>query len=99
MDDLSALERIELITIGIYSYNIKKDVPNDIHSSNLFISPQNLKSQDYLDQIPNWKKDQQMKLNNEKTNYMILNSSSLNKLRELTRVQKNAVNLILGRKK
>ena len=40
-----------------------------------------------------------MKLNKEKTKYMILNFSSLKKLRELARVQKIAVNLILGRKK
>ena len=71
VDDLTALEKIALLTIGIASHNIKQQVPNDINTSNLFIPSQNLKSQNYLNQIQNWTTKQKMLLNEEKTKSMI----------------------------
>ena len=37
VDDLSALEKISLLLIGLASHNIKLQVPNDVHTSNLVI--------------------------------------------------------------
>ena len=51
IDDLSVLEIINLITIGLSSFNIKGQVPSDIPSHNQFIPPRNLKSQKWLDEI------------------------------------------------
>ena len=51
IDDLTVLEIVNLLTIGISSYNIKAQVPSDIIINNQFISPSNLKSQEYLDEI------------------------------------------------
>ena len=45
VDDLTALEKINLLLIGMASHNLKHKIPNDIISSNLIIPPQNLKSQ------------------------------------------------------
>ena len=42
LDDLSILEIINLLTIGISSFNTKQQVPNDIAQHNQFIAPQNL---------------------------------------------------------
>ena len=41
----------------------------------MYIAAENLKSQEYLSQISKWTKERQMKLNTEKTNYMISNFS------------------------
>ena len=51
VDDLTALEKINLLLIGMASHNLKHQIPNDIISINLIIPPQNLKSQKYLNDI------------------------------------------------
>ena len=73
VDDLSTLEKITLLTIGMTSHNSKLQVPNDIIDSNLFIPPNNLNSQKYLNTIQKWTKDQKMILNEEKTKTMVFN--------------------------
>ena len=42
VDDLTILEVVNLLTVGITSFNIKQEVPNDIPLHNQFIQPQNL---------------------------------------------------------
>ena len=44
IDDLSILEIINLISIGLSSYNCWEQVPNDIISENQFLPPENLNS-------------------------------------------------------
>ena len=73
IDDLSILEVINLISIGISSYNCKIQVPSDIQTENKFLPPENIKSQDYLDRIEEWTSNKKMKLNTAKSNYMIVN--------------------------
>ena len=75
VDDLSALETIALLTIGISSHNIKQQVPHDINKTNLFIPPQHRKSQTYLNESQKWTENQRMILNEDKTKYMIFNFS------------------------
>ena len=41
--------------------------------NNQFISPNNLKSQDYLDEISEWTKNQKMLINQKKSKCMIFN--------------------------
>ena len=73
IDDLSILEVINMVLCGISSYNSKQQVPSDIAVSNKFIINENLKTQDYLNQISQWTEQKQMKLNIKKSNYMIFN--------------------------
>ena len=75
MDDLSILEVVNLLTIGISSYNIKQHVASDIPISNGFIVNDNLKTQSYINSICNWTSEQKMKLNFKKSNIMIFNPS------------------------
>jgi hypothetical protein len=56
LDDLSILEIINLLTVGLTCFNIKQQVPNDIATHNQFIASQNLKSQEWLDWIDSWTK-------------------------------------------
>ena len=73
IDDLSLLELINLISIGISGYNCKQQVPSDIHFSNNYIQPDNIQTQRNLDRICKWTNEKKMQINSDKTNYMIIN--------------------------
>ena len=49
--DLSVLEIVDLLTVGITSYNLEQHVPSDIPVHNQYIPASNLKSQYWLDEI------------------------------------------------
>ena len=55
VDDLTVLEKINLLTVGLSSINCKTAVPNDIPEHNQFISPEHLKSHEYLNNIKEWR--------------------------------------------
>ena len=76
IDDLSVLEIINLLSIGLASYNCHSHVPSDMGIDNLFLDPQNIKSQEHLDKIQEWTESKLMKLNTQKSNYMIFNFAS-----------------------
>ena len=74
IDDLSVLEILNLLSIGLSSFNCKLQVPSDINvNHNQYLSPQNLKSQEILEKISNWTDEHQMKLNPAKSKYMVVN--------------------------
>ena len=75
LDDLSILEIINLLMVGLTSYNLKQQVPNDIGVHNQFIPPQNLMTQCWLNGISEWTKKQKMKINGNKTKCMVFNFS------------------------
>ena len=75
IDDLSILEIINLISIGLSSFNSKQQVPRDIADHNQYIPPENLHSQAYLNQLNKWTDEKEMKLNSQKSKYMIFNFS------------------------
>ena len=73
IDDLSFLDIINLIVQGITSYNFKSHVASDVGIHNQFLPSQNSTSQLSLDRINKWTEDHLMKLNSEKSQYMIFN--------------------------
>ena len=73
VDDLSVLEIVDLLTVGITSYNIKQHIPSDIPVHNQYIPPANLQSQSWLDSINVWTENQKMLINEKKTKNMIFN--------------------------
>ena len=73
VDDLSILEIVNLLTVGITSFNIRQEVANDIPTHNQFIPSHNLQSQVWLDEIDRWTENQQMMINEKKTKNMIFN--------------------------
>ena len=54
VDDLTVLKKINLLTIGLSSFNSKASVPADIPSHNKYIPPEHLKSSEYIDAIQEW---------------------------------------------
>ena len=73
IDDLSILEIVNLLSIGLSSYNFSNNVASDIPVNGYFLHPRNLKSQNYVDQISAWTKLNKMQLNKEKSKTMIFN--------------------------
>ena len=75
VDDLTFLEIIHLISVGLATYNVRAHIPSDIPTHNQIIASENLKSQDQLQKISHWTHNQKMKLNVRKTKSMIFNFS------------------------
>ena len=73
VDDLTVLEIVNILTIGLSSFNTRNQVPNDIGEHNQFIPPANLKSQTYLNEINSWTTKQRMLINKNKTKKMVFN--------------------------
>ena len=73
VDDLTTLEVVNLLTVGITCFNIKSQVPNDVPTHNQFIPPENLESQQFLDTINEWTSNQKMLISQKKTKTMIFN--------------------------
>ena len=73
VDDLTALETINLLNIGLSSYNFKQHVASDVPENGYFLDSENIKSQVYIDKIDNWTKNQKMLINTKKTKAMIIN--------------------------
>ena len=91
VDDLTVLEVVNLLTVGISSFNIRGQVPNDLPMHNQFISPGNLQSQDWLNKIEQWTNDQKMLINVKKTKTMIFNYTD--KYQFTTRITVNNKNI------
>ena len=73
VDDLTVLEKINLLVIGLASFNCHTTVPSNIPAHNQFIPTQHLKSQEYLDKIREWTENQKIILNQKKTKVMLFN--------------------------
>ena len=73
LDDLSILEIVNLLNIGISSFNFQNGVPSDLATENQFVPGENLASQAYLDSIDEWTSNQKMKINSSKSKAMIFN--------------------------
>ena len=87
VDDLTILEIINLLTIGISSFNLKQEVPNDIPTHNQIIPPEHLQSQKWLEEINDWTVKQKMQINEKKTKTLIFNFTD--KYQFTTRLQLN----------
>ena len=75
VDDLSILEIINLVSIGIASYNFRHHVASDIGVDMKYVTSENLQSQLHLDKISAWTDDMKMKLNEGKCKVMVFNET------------------------
>ena len=73
IDDLSMIEIVNLISVGIASYNFKAHVASDIGVDSKYLPADNLQSQTYIQSIEQWTERKQMKLNCEKSKFMMIN--------------------------
>ena len=94
VDDLSFLEIIYLLNIGISSYNVKAHVSSDLPTHNQIIPNSNLKSQIYLEKINQWTINQKMKLNVNKTKTMIFNFSKKNQFTTKLKIMNKDIEMV-----
>ena len=73
VDDLSTLEILNLLAIGLMSYDFHTHVASDIGTHQLFLPAENFNGQKNLDAIEDWTRNNKMKLNVDKTNLMVFN--------------------------
>ena len=73
VDDLSILERLNLILCGLTEYNFKNQVASDIGIDRTYLPSENFESQENLNIIQEWTDDNLMKRNSKKSNMMIFN--------------------------
>ena len=73
VDDLTILEIINLINIGLSSYNFRDHVASDISINSHFVDKEHLLSQKYINTINEWTEKQKMEISSKKTKAMIIN--------------------------
>ena len=91
VDDLTTLEKVNLIINGIKSFNIKLSVPSNSPTHNQYIPPENLQSQKIINNIKEWTDNKKMVLNQKKSKIMIFNFT--NNYQFTTRLSLNNENL------
>ena len=69
VDDLTILEKVNLLLTGLTSFNIKNSVPSDIPIHNQYIPEENLKTSKNIDEIKKWTENLK---NAKKSKVMIL---------------------------
>ena len=73
VDDLSVLEILNLVNIGISLFNCRQQVPSDLPVHGQFVDSSQLKSEEYLRKINLWTEEHQMIISAKKTKCMIIN--------------------------
>ena len=95
IDDLSVLDFVNLISQGLSSWNFKANVASDISSEhNQFLPSENFQSQEYLSRISNWTDQNLMKLNADKSKYMIVNYTDNFKFNTRLTLDNNVLNQV-----
>ena len=94
VDDLTILEKINLLVIGLASFNCQATVPSNIPTHNQFIPPEHLKTQSYLKKIQEWTQNQKMKLNKKKTKVMIFNFSKDHKFTTDLKIDEDTLEIV-----
>ena len=94
VDDLTVLEKVNLLLIRLASINAHASVPSDIPEHNQLIPAENLQSQKYLECIQEWTQKQKMKLNEKKTKVMIFNFTEKYKFTTRLHLNKNNIEVV-----
>ena len=83
VDDLTVLE---LVMLGMWlsDYNFKQHVASDIGIDEKYVATSNLKTQEDLNTIADWTDQNLMKMNEEKTQYMVFSRSEIEMATRLT---------------
>ena len=73
MDDLTLLEVINLLDVGLASHNCRAQIPSNIPQHNQMIKSEHLRTTEYIKEINDWTEKNLMKLNEKKTKQIIFN--------------------------
>ena len=73
IDDASFLEFFNLVSVGLTTYNNLQQIPSDISINSFYLPTENTFSQGCLNKISEGTAHNHVKLNSEKTKYMLIN--------------------------
>ena len=73
VDDLSTLEKLNLILLGLSSYNFHNHVASDVGVEQKYLASENFSGQSDLNKIIQWTEENKMELNSKKSKVMIFN--------------------------
>ena len=73
VDDLTILEIINLLNVGLSAYNFRNHVASDIPADGLYIDKNSFKTQNYIEKINDWSEDHKMVISKKKTKAMLFN--------------------------
>ena len=73
IDDLTILEIVNPLSIGLSSHNFHLHVASDIPTSGFYIDPANMKTKEYLEKISDWTEENKIRLNIKKSKAMVFN--------------------------
>ena len=94
VDDLTILEKINLVNIGMCSHNFRLQVASDIPVSGQIIQNQELKTQQYLTQINQWTINQKMEINENKTKAMLINFTNQHQFTSRLQLKGKSIDLV-----
>ena len=94
IDDLSLVELVNLMNIGMQSYNVRQHVPSHIAEHNQFIQPDKLKSQQHLNELSQWTDDKMMKLNPKKCKNLVFNFTHNNQFTTALKVNNHDIETV-----
>ena len=83
VDDLTVLELVMMAGL-LSEYNFKQHVASDIGIDEKYVSATNLKTQENINSIADWTEENKMKLNEDKSNYMVFSRSETEMATRLT---------------
>ena len=98
IDDLTILEIINLITVGLSSFNVKETIPSDLPEHNQYIPSKNLKSQQNIDNICEWTHNQKILLNEEKSKVKMFNFTNNYQFTTRLKMENNNLEIIKSTK-
>ena len=95
VDDLSFVEIIFLLNMGLSSYDVRAHVPSNIPIHNQVIQGSNLKSQSQLESINEWTKSKKMKSNIRNYKNILFNFSKKHQFStKLSLMNEDIVNML-----
>ena len=97
-DDLNLLEFV-ILTDQLRQYDFKTHVASDIGNDHLFLDPEKIAMQTYLDQISDWTEQNLMLLNERKSSYIVFSRSkeafsTRLKIKSITLERKNVIRIL-----
>ena len=77
VDDLTSLEVVDVINIGLSSYNFRRHVASDINVNGHNVSQENWKTQHFIYALDSWSDKQQIMPHEKKTKIMLVNFTKI----------------------
>ena len=94
VDDLNIIELIELLSVGLVAYDFFNHVASDIGTDQKYLPSSSTKTQEYINHIAAWTKENLSKLNAKKTKTMIINFTKKTQFSTRITLEKDTLEIV-----